>query len=414
MNRMNRVPGPQRSAKRCAADPGPFRTRRLERSRTGARFAKCEIALQLMPENKLQHYVPKCHLRPFSLDSERSAINLYNIARGRLIKGAPIKGQCARSYFYGTDPLLERALQEPEGAYAAVVAKVTCEPSSITSEDLACLREFTLLQTFRTYGYVEKLIAMADQHYADIKAAAPGKPVPPRVLENVEDAVNMAMRHFVDCRQHVRDLRTCLILNEARREFVTSDDPAIHINQFHFQKLKSDAFELSSAGAMFFLPLTPKAAFIAFDDNIYFAPNWQGNTLVVSRDEEVSELNELQILHSRQNLYYANPETGETLAAEFKELAAVRPAVWHKFKYFEKVRELEKEEIYRPVKTMTLEPGRHFLTSFQQVHVQPNRWTSLLKYRLRPRFVNTGTGAGCVRPNHPLLREKKRSWRRQS
>jgi hypothetical protein len=31
-------------------------------------------------------------------------------------------------------------------------------------------------------------------------------------------------------------------------------------------------------------------------------------------------------------------------------------------------------------------------------HAHPSRWTGLLKYRLRPRFVDTGTGAGCIRP----------------
>src|SRR5436190_22984104 len=120
-----------------------------------------------MPQNKLQHYVPKCHLHHFCLESGGSAINLYNITRDRLIEGAPIKRQCARNYFYGQDGSLERALQEPEGAYAAIVAKAANEPGSITSMELARLREFTLLQTLRTYGYVEKLMAMSDRHYAD-------------------------------------------------------------------------------------------------------------------------------------------------------------------------------------------------------------------------------------------------------
>src|SRR5262249_5330903 len=97
--------------------------------------------LQSMPQNKLQHYVPKCHLRPFCLDSGGSAINLYNIARDRLIEGAPIKGQCARDYFYGKDRVLERALQEPEGAYAAIVDKAANDPGSITSMELGRLRE---------------------------------------------------------------------------------------------------------------------------------------------------------------------------------------------------------------------------------------------------------------------------------
>jgi hypothetical protein len=110
-----------------------------------------------MPENKLQHYVPKCHLRPFFSGNEGAAINLYSVGSDRLILSAPMKDQCARDYFYGKDKRLERALQDPEGSYATVVAKAAAEPTSIDAEDLAILREFALLQSFRTYGRVEKL-----------------------------------------------------------------------------------------------------------------------------------------------------------------------------------------------------------------------------------------------------------------
>lgn len=339
------------------------------------------------------------------MDSERSAINLYNIARGRLIEGAPIKGQCARNYFYGKDGLLERALQEPESAYAAIVAKATNDPHSITLKDLAHLREFALLQTFRTYGHIEKFMAAADQHYADIEAAAKGMRLPPRMVANVDEAVIIALRQFADTREHVRDLETCLILNETRHEFITSDDPVIHTNRFHFQKLRKDSFGICSAGAMFFLPLTPKLAFMAFDGNVYLAPRRLGNTVGMGRNDEVSSLNELQLLHARQNLYFADSATGEKLVTEFRRHAVRRPKVWNKFTYSEKVGESDEAERFKRVEALTLEPGRSYLTALQPVHVQPSRWTGFLKYRLRPRFIDTGTAAGYLRPNHPRLRK---------
>jgi Protein of unknown function (DUF4238) len=342
--------------------------------------------------------VPKCHLRPFCSDAEGPAVNLYNITRNRVIEGAPIKGQCARNYFYGKDGLLERALQEPKGAYGAIVAKAAKDPGSITSGDLVELREFTLLQTFRTYGYVEKMIAIGDRQYADWEAAAPRKALPQRPFANVDDAVIMAINHFVKTREYVRGLETCLIINEAHRRFITSDDPAIHTNRFHFQRLRRDSFGLTSAGAMFFFPLTPKLAFMAFDANVYLVPNRQGNAVVIGRDDEIFALNELQLLHARQNLYYADAATGEILVTEFRKHAARRPTVWNKFIYFEGVGELGGVQRFRRVETMTLEHGRHNLTAVQAVHVRPSRWTGLLKYRLRPRFVNKGTGAGCIRP----------------
>jgi hypothetical protein len=322
-----------------------------------------------------------------------------------LIEGAPIKGQCARDYFYGKDRILEHALEEPEGAYAAIVDKAAKDPGSITSMEFARLREFTLLQTFRTYGFVEKLMAVSARHYNDLEAAAPGKPLPRPALANVDAAVRMAVRIFVDMREHVRDLETCLILNEARRQFITSDDPAIHTNRFHFQQLRTNWFGFGSAGAMFFLPLTPKLAFMAFDNNVYVRPTRQGNTIVTSRDDEVSAINELQLLHARQNLYYGDAATGETLMTEFRRHASRRPEVWHEFTYFEKMGESDKGEEYERVEAMTLEGGRQFISNTRPVHVQPSRWTGLLEKRLRPRFVDTGTGLGYIRPNHPILRK---------
>jgi hypothetical protein len=69
-----------------------------------------------MPEKKNQHFVPRCALKPFSLDGAGAAINLFNISRAREIRNAPVKGQCARDYLYGSgENSLEDSLVELEG-----------------------------------------------------------------------------------------------------------------------------------------------------------------------------------------------------------------------------------------------------------------------------------------------------------
>jgi hypothetical protein len=67
-----------------------------------------------MADNKLQHYVPKCHLRPFGHGDELRSINLLNLNSSQFIRGASLKGQCASDYFYGEDGVVERALQHWE------------------------------------------------------------------------------------------------------------------------------------------------------------------------------------------------------------------------------------------------------------------------------------------------------------
>lgn len=73
-----------------------------------------------MATNKNQHFVPRCYLRPFTLDSANVAINLFNIDRMKFVERAPVKHQCSRDYFYGEDPALEKALQAEEGLYVSV------------------------------------------------------------------------------------------------------------------------------------------------------------------------------------------------------------------------------------------------------------------------------------------------------
>ena len=52
-----------------------------------------------MADNKNQHYVPRVHLKPFTLDGEGLAINLLNIDRMKPISNAPVKNQCSGDYF---------------------------------------------------------------------------------------------------------------------------------------------------------------------------------------------------------------------------------------------------------------------------------------------------------------------------
>jgi hypothetical protein len=60
-----------------------------------------------MAENKRQHYVPQFYLHNFG-DTDRATVGVFNIASGRLIRGAGVKTQACGSYFYGKDGLVER------------------------------------------------------------------------------------------------------------------------------------------------------------------------------------------------------------------------------------------------------------------------------------------------------------------
>src|SRR5271156_3941827 len=107
-----------------------------------------------MPQNKVQHFVPRVLLRPFSLNGEGAAINLYQGAQNKAVRDAPLKSQCARNYFYGRDLKLEKLLGGLEGAFAAMLAQIDSARGNDLLADLEILRQFTFLQHNRTEAAV--------------------------------------------------------------------------------------------------------------------------------------------------------------------------------------------------------------------------------------------------------------------
>ena len=77
-----------------------------------------------MASNKNQHFVPRCHLRPFTKGEEDAAICVFNLDRQKVIESAPVKNQCSGDYFYGKNELLEQAIQSLETAYGHVIKEI--------------------------------------------------------------------------------------------------------------------------------------------------------------------------------------------------------------------------------------------------------------------------------------------------
>jgi hypothetical protein len=66
-----------------------------------------------------QHVVPKFYLRNFSTDARR--LNLVNIPSRRVIVGASLRQQCARTRFYDFAPNAEAALAQLEDKTAPII-----------------------------------------------------------------------------------------------------------------------------------------------------------------------------------------------------------------------------------------------------------------------------------------------------
>jgi hypothetical protein len=209
-----------------------------------------------MAEHKRQHYVPRCHFKPFSVDGVGNAINLLNIASGKAVRCAPVKGQCAKDYMYGEDLAAEKAFQRIEGEYARVVRVVSAGPTALRDYDFHGLRFFAALQFFRT-----EMAAVRRSHEVHIlmdQAIFEGRPahlVPEgRGIPDDREIMRLVMSTGLRSSGVFNDLKPCLVRNSTATDFVTSDDPAVFTSRYYFQKQRSSNFGLTSSGAMLIFP----------------------------------------------------------------------------------------------------------------------------------------------------------------
>jgi hypothetical protein len=347
-----------------------------------------------MGSYKNQHFVPRCYLKPFSINGEGRAINLYNIDRRAGIEKAPIRGQCARSYFYGKDLRLEKLLQISEDMYANTVRNINEPGYTLTDSDGSVLRHFCYLQHCRTEATSQRAAASMSE-MADIawKGEAPAD-----WRTTMRDAVLTGMRTFGDTMHVVDDLKVCLIRNLTRQSFATSDDPAVTTNRWYAQNPKAKGLSggIGSAGALMLLPLTPRVMAVIYDGDVYSIPNTGGWT-ISRRNDDIDAFNEQQFLGCLANIYFADWSTLAQISQAFETARAYRPIARHEIVTAELEHVDDWGERYRAVTREKLERKGRFFLHLRSIQPRPDRWPSMIRWRSNPRIYSNGTATGFVR-----------------
>jgi hypothetical protein len=344
-----------------------------------------------MATNKNQHFVPRCYLRPFTLDGGNAAINVFNVDRLRFITGAPVKNQCSGDYFYGEDLALERALQTTEGEYAGCLSRILSASRALTDEDKLLLLRFWLLQYLRTEAASRRSVEMAEG-MRDLVGA------PDDFGMSIKEAVQESMRVFVDKMDVVDDLKVVLIRNRTGTQFVTSDDPAVLHNKWHLDDARTlhSSHGLHQAGAVLVLPLAPQILFVAYDGDVYTIPSSNGWADAV-RDQDVRAWNEHQYLNCRANIFVRDAGEQANVRAEFLRIAPRKPTVRHRFHYAVRDITIGNHTRYRVVNP---EEGRRHAEAIvhtETVHARVLTNPSHLIVRANGSVFTNGTGVGYVR-----------------
>jgi hypothetical protein len=347
-----------------------------------------------MAKLKNQHFVPRCLLNPFTYQSEGRAINLYNIRGERLIERAPVKGQCARDYLYGKDGKIETSLSRIEGSFNSTRERVVVGGDD--EQNRRDLNFFAYLQHLRTDMAARRLKEM----YEKMLLTEGNFGIDTPKIPSNHMLVMLSLRLCVQSRRYIEDLKVRVIENRTNIDFVISDDPAVLINRFAAQKLNGAGFGVSSAGLIMTMPIAPKFAVICYDGQVYTVPELLADRIIVTEQEAVEALNELQFLKAGENIYFSKWEDCDYVQTQFSSVKSARSETWSALTHLVPDDKGQYQHDGQRYRVGTREEARAagvslIKTSFK--YPQPTRWFPPLKFRPNPKFFYEGTGVGHVR-----------------
>lgn len=346
-----------------------------------------------MAKNKRQHFVPQFYLRNFAERSDRRSISLCSIASETVVSNAPIKGQCYKDSFYGADGIVERMLSEVEGLAAGLIQAAILRPGELGVSDRTKLISFFCLQRARTEAAVKHADEMAADFARQMKEGGREGLSPEMEADLYEDNIGSSLRNHMLGSPLLFDLKTAVVVNETKIEFITTDNPACVFNPAWKILNGVGGYGLGSSGLIIGMPLSPSAYFIAYDSRVYTSP---GNNGVVktSRIDDVYMLNKISASFALKNLYFRNGQQSELVINYARETADERNAPKSEIaEYFE-----DGEGSYRALRAGDPFPieGKSIAVTSNRVFQIPVR-LSFLSIRGNPGSDNDGSARGPVR-----------------
>lgn len=339
-----------------------------------------------MPDHKNQHFVPRAHLKPFSIDGRGKAIHLHRIAAGEPVFGAPVRSQCARPYLYGVDGELERILSGTEGLYAKVVRRLSLSDARVSDEDRDVLRYFTLLQSLRTAEQIGRVFAQAHVMAAHFKRAHElhGASWNDEDNPTFEGAMQTLIGAFQDQlrKRAVDDMKVVVLRNATERDFVTSDDPAVTTNRWLLQRKGMRAFGTNSAGLVMILPLGPRLLSLCYDPAVYTVSASGGRGFVdLPRLEDVLAFNQQQFMRAAEVIYFARKSEAAAIATDHEATKPYRPDRWESFNVARRAGGSDTHEQYVLGTSEEVAAADDQIFHMARETPPPPTWPSILRFR---------------------------------
>lgn len=264
-----------------------------------------------MAKKKRHHYIPRFYLKRFSVNNEGKFLGLYNFDNRKFIQNAPLKSQAYKNFLYGKDDEIENALAEMESSVAQMFYYWTEEkllyPPPLETNGFKLLRQFILYQAFRTPKSGLDIIEMLNQGMKTfVKEFKPDlwKSFKDGTLVH-ENPVLIGLFQSIE-HEHLLDYLECkFLVNLSVLPFITSDSPVIFYNQLMEQADNyMGATGFVAKGLQIFYPIHPRLMICVYDPSVYDFGDGCKNCCSTESIEEVHQLNGLQLINCKSQLFF--------------------------------------------------------------------------------------------------------------
>jgi len=345
-----------------------------------------------MNKKKNQHYVPQFYLKNFSNNGEGKTVNLFNPKKGLFVKGAPIKNQSSKNYFYGRDGKVEEGLSQIENVLAPRIAEFTHSnllPKKFSEEYFSIL----ILNDLRNPIHIEQIksfLKLANQHINEFSQGKQKNLIP----EITHDyAVELSLFNYEIILKICLDLNYKLLLNVTDNPFITCDFPTIKYNQFLEKKSVYDSITgYSTIGIQILLPINANKCLLFYDSDIYKVGNNRDTSIKLTIND-VDQINVLQMLNCKENTYF-NERIKESYIRK----------IFEKSKKYKKAN-IPKASSHGVIKNNEIKENEQII-HFRTTDLLINMHLSQIKLTRRANFTNLMKGMSPIREKAKLIIDK--------
>jgi hypothetical protein len=284
---------------------------------------------------------------------------------------------------YGATNELEDALATFEGECASVF-KFICERNRLPprwSKNYQRLLYFVALQGSRTLAAFEETELVQQTVFQEIAQRFFSED-DFRLEIPHEETLSIRMNLVDELYRVIQDLEPVLLACSGPSRYIASDHPVALYNKAAISADRSSGWD--SEGAIIFLPLCSSKTLVLYDSRVYHpvAGCWRPAVEVPVGNDEAFDLNLLQMINARQNVYF-NSATGDNELHQLRFFASrSRPSQRVKIWRFE-----EPENVDGPEEADGKEfaiPQRQFLKRFKiRSSFSPGRSIGMLRRSVR-------------------------------